>query len=215
VLFPPDILAGIAQGRVDLAFRRWERPRVKPGGSQRTSIGIIAFDAVEVVAPEAIGEDQARRAGYASRDELLGFLGRRSAGEIHRVTLRLAGPDPRVALREAVPGPDEAEAIQRRLERLDTASHHGPWTRTVLELIAERPGVRAADLAPRLGRERLPFKLDVRKLKEMGLTESLPIGYRLSPRGRAILDRLVLLSAGTRPAPRRRPPSPRHRPAGR
>ena len=29
------------------------------------------------------------------------------------------------------------------------------------------------------------FKRDVRKLKELGLTESLPVGYRLSPRGRA------------------------------
>jgi ribosomal protein S19E (S16A) len=30
----------------------------------------------------------------------------------------------------------------------------------------------------------------VRKLKELGLTESLKIGYRLSPRGRALLDGL-------------------------
>jgi hypothetical protein len=27
----------------------------------------------------------------------------------------------------------------------------------------------------------------VRKLKELGLTESLPVGYRLSPRGEAYL----------------------------
>jgi hypothetical protein len=58
----------------------------------------------------------------------------------------------------------------------------------VLELIARHPETRAADLAPMLGRERLPFKADVRKLKELGLTESLRIGYRLSPRGRAALD---------------------------
>jgi hypothetical protein len=32
-----------------------------------------------------------------------------------------------------------------------------------------------------------PFKIDVRKLKNLGLTESLDIGYRLSPRGRAYL----------------------------
>jgi len=30
----------------------------------------------------------------------------------------------------------------------------------------------------------------VRKLKELGLTESLEVGYRLSPRGRALLERL-------------------------
>jgi hypothetical protein len=64
----------------------------------------------------------------------------------------------------------------------------GPWTRTVLELIQSAPGTRAADLAKRLGRETLPFKRDVRKLKELGLTESLEVGYRLSPRGAALLE---------------------------
>jgi hypothetical protein len=214
MLFPPDVLAGIVEGRVDLAFRRWEQPRVKPGGSQRTSIGVVAFDAVDPVPAEAIGEEDARRAGFDSRDRLLAFLDRRSAGEIYRVGLRLAGPDPRVALREAVPGPDEVERILRRLARLD-AGTRGPWTREVLELIAANPEVRAADLAQRIGRERMPFKLDVRKLKELGLTESLPIGYRLSPRGRAILDRLAVTAAEPRPGRRRNSPSPRPRPAGR
>ena len=47
----------------------------------------------------------------------------------------------------------------------------------------ELGGVRAADLARELGTETLVFKRDVRKLKELGLTESLAIGYLLSPRG--------------------------------
>ena len=63
----------------------------------------------------------------------------------------------------------------------------GPWTREILRLIAERPGVRAPDLAASLGRETLAFKRDVRKLKELGLTRSLPVGYEISPRGRAYL----------------------------
>jgi hypothetical protein len=49
--------------------------------------------------------------------------------------------------------------------------------------------VRAGDLADACGRERLDFKLDVRKLKALGLTESLSVGYRLSPRGAAYLAR--------------------------
>jgi hypothetical protein len=36
-----------------------------------------------------------------------------------------------------------------------------------------------------------PFKRRVRQLKELGLTESLEVGYRLSPRGRTVLARLV------------------------
>jgi hypothetical protein len=55
-------------------------------------------------------------------------------------------------------------------------------------LIGERPEVRAGDLADALGREKPAFKLDVRKLKALGLTESLPVGYRLAPRGRALLE---------------------------
>ncbi len=62
----------------------------------------------------------------------------------------------------------------------------------MLRTIHDRPGVRAADLAVDFGRERAAFKLDVRKLKELGLTESLSTGYRLSPRGRALLAALDL-----------------------
>jgi hypothetical protein len=215
MLFPPDTLAGIAGGQINLAFRRWERPRVKPGGRQRTEAGVIAFDSVERVTPEGVTESDARHAGFASRAELFDFLDRRSVGEIYRIGLRLAGPDPRVALRNAVPEEHEAAGIERRLARLDAASSHGAWTRTVLELIEAQPGVRAGDLAARLARERLPFKLDVRKLKELGLTESLPIGYRLSARGRAILDRLAVTAAAPSPGRRRKPPNPRRRPAGR
>jgi hypothetical protein len=52
---------------------------------------------------------------------------------------------------------------------------------------AEQPGVRAPDLAAGFGMETRPFKLRVRRLNELGLTESLRIGYRLSPRGEAVL----------------------------
>lgn len=188
--FPPRTLAGIAGGRIDLAFRRWDRPMVKAGGKQVTAIGVIGFKSVDRVAREALSNEQAERAGFASVDELLGFLDRRATGDIYRVRLRLAGPDPRIALREVVPDETELQDLARRLERLDRASTHGPWTREVLGLIAANPERRAGDLAAEVGRERLAFKADVRKLKQLGLTESMPIGYRLSPRGRAMLERL-------------------------
>ena len=80
--------------------------------------------------------------------------------------------------------------MTRRLARLDQASRTGPSTAIVLRIIAERPGVRAGDLAAALGRDMLPFKRDVRKLEELGLTESLEVGYRVSPRGRSALHLL-------------------------
>lgn len=207
--FPPRTLAGVAEGSIDLAFRRWDRPMVKPGGSQVTPIGVIGFESVERVAREAVSDTEARRAGFGSADELLGFLERRASGEIYRVTLRVVGPDPRIALREALPDGTELADLERRLARLDRASTHGEWTRQVLELIATNPERRAGELAAELGRERLPFKADVRKLKELGLTESLPIGYRLSPRGRALL---VHLAGSDRAPTTAAPRMPRNRP---
>ena len=61
--------------------------------------------------------------------------------------------------------------------------------RVALRLIEAHPTRRAGDLADMVGRERQPFKADVRKLKNLGLTQSLEIGYRLSPRGEASLRR--------------------------
>lgn len=85
---------------------------------------------------------------------------------------------------------DELAQLRAKLDRMDQRAADGPWTRSTLQLIADRPEVRAGDLADAVGRERLAFKADVRKLKALGLTESLLVGYRLSPRGRAVLDRL-------------------------
>ena len=56
----------------------------------------------------------------------------------------------------------------------------GPWTASTLRLVADNPEVRAADLAESVGRDRDSFKTDVRKLKNLGLTESLLVGYRIS-----------------------------------
>ena len=190
MLFPPVTLRAIADGAVTLAFRRWDQPRVRPGGRQRTAIGVIAFETVGAVERDDLSEADASAAGFASRDELLAFVDRRTSGTIYRIGLRLIGPDPRVALRESLPAAPEVGELTHRLDRLDRASRHGPWTRAVLRTIRDQPGVRAADLAAAHGRERAAFKLDVRKLKELGLTESLSPGYRLSPRGRALLGAL-------------------------
>ncbi|HEX6237126.1 MAG TPA: hypothetical protein VFZ68_08025 [Acidimicrobiales bacterium] len=190
MLFPQRLHAGLADGSVTLAFRRWRRPRVKAGGRQRTPVGVLAIDSVEVITPADVTEADARRAGYAGRAELMDELDRYPEGELHRITFHHAGPDPRVALRDDVDLTDDGwRALEDRLARLDRASRHGPWTAEALRLVAENPGIRAGDLAARAGRERAAFKRDVRKLKELGLTESLEVGYRLSSRGAALLSR--------------------------
>ena len=192
MMFPRRHLDAIRDGSITTAYRRWDRPRVKVGGTQRTVVGVVAFDAVTEVELASITEADAQAAGHESVEEMLDVFGRRSPEwPIWRVDLHYAGEDPRVALRaDNKLSKDDVAMLKARLDRLDAASTHGPWTRTTLELIRDRPEVRAPDLAASLGRETKPFKLDVRKLKELGLTESLRIGYRISPRGRALLKRL-------------------------
>src|SRR5690606_37849554 len=152
----------------------------------RTAVGELSIDAVDRVNPARITTAEARRAGFASRAEVLQLLDQRAEGDVYRVRVHLAGPDRRIALREQADlTDDDVAAIDARLDRFDRASKHGPWTRQTLRLIEERPATRAPDLAASVGRETQPFKTDVRKLKELGLTESLDVGYRLSPRGRA------------------------------
>jgi hypothetical protein len=192
MLFEQRLWAGLADGTVTVTFRRWRRPRARPGAIHRTPAGVLAVDAVTVVDPAAISEDDARAAGFASLAELRRRLDRHGDGAVYRVDFHHAGSDPREALRQREElAAGELVALVDRLDRLDRAGRDGPWTAATLRLIGERPGVRAADLAAAVGRERHAFKTDVRKLKELGLTESLEVGYRLSPRGRALLERLA------------------------
>jgi len=190
MLLRHDVLAGIETGRIQSVYRRWDQARVKIGSNLRTGIGVIEVLSVDIVDSVALTREDAVEGGFESVSELIASAGNR--GEtLYRIRLRHVGPDPRVTLRETIP--DEADLIEigGRLQRLDSISKHGPWTKETLGLIADHPGVRAEDLAATVGREKMPFKLDVRKLKEMGLTESLLTGYRLSPRGAAVMKHLA------------------------
>jgi hypothetical protein len=188
VLLPLKVAQGVADGSVTLAFRRWRRQDVRPGQVFTTAAGRVRVDAVRVVRAEAITDDEARLAGWPDAERLRRRLA--AEGETYRVELSYAGPDPRIALRQADElSADDVADLDRRLERLDRASTHGPWTLHYLELIREHPQRRAPDLAELVGRETAPFKIDVRKLKGLGLTVSFPVGYEVSPRGMAYLAR--------------------------
>ena len=140
---------------------------------------------------DEVTDEDARRSGFESAATLVRDLRGDDSMPIYRVHFHLVDePDPRAVLAAAdALTDDDLAAIDVRLDRLDAASSHGPWTRAVLAAIAEHPGRRAPDLAEMFGRETAPFKVDVRKLKNLGLTLSLTVGYRLSPRGEAYLRR--------------------------
>jgi hypothetical protein len=191
VLFKQRFWAGLADGSITLTFRSWSRPQVKPGRAYRSPAGMLVVDAIDEVAVADITDDEAQRAGFADRAELVGQLHDPAADHVYRIELHHGGADPREALRaDDDLSPPDVEALTKRLDRLDRASSSGPWTRVTLRLIDEHPARRAGDLAAMVGRELAPFKLDVRKLKALGLTESLDVGYRLSPRGRTLLEAL-------------------------
>jgi hypothetical protein len=187
MLFRQDILQGIAAGRVTLAFRRWRRTPPAEGSSLRSPVGVLCLHRVTVVEEGDITAEDVRRTGM-STDELRASIA--GEGTLLRIELRLAGDDPRIALRKRLPEHAELEAIVARLAKIDAASST-PWTTRYLQLIADQPGIVSRVLALQAGAEVPPFKRRVRQLKELGLTESLEVGYRLSPRGLAVLERLI------------------------
>jgi hypothetical protein len=195
MLLPPKVVQGVVDGSVTLAFRRWRHQDVRPGAVFKSAGSVIRVDAVEIVDPAAITDAEAILAGHPDADQVRKRLAPEESWPTYRVRLSYAGPDPRIALRESADlTADDVAAIDAKLERLDRASSHGRWTLHYLDLIRRYPQRRAPDLAAMEGRETAPFKIDVRKLKALGLTISHPVGYELSPRGIAYLARTARAS---------------------
>jgi len=199
MMVPMAVAQGIREGTVTLAFRRWDAPRVKVGGTQITSAGIIRFDSCTPVASlDELTESDAAAAGVADLATLRARLApgprthrgpRSSKGgdTVYRVGLSWVGDDPRLELRDRVAKGRELTALFAEVDKLDAGKRSGPWTRRILEWIEANPGVLATVLATELDRELLPMKADIRKLKALGLTISLRTGYQLSPRGEGYL----------------------------
>jgi hypothetical protein len=187
MLIKDEILTKIISGEITVLFRRWSRPGAKAGGTQMTQAGVIGIDSVDIVREAAITDADAIAAGYSNREELIEHLNYRD-DDIYRIGVRFVGEDPRIALREnADLGEVELAEIVAKLGKLDK---RGTWTRSYLDVIESMPATYSGLLANYLGVAKDDFKLSVRKLKALGLTESLEVGYRLSPRGEKILEAL-------------------------
>lgn len=188
MLFYEDFLKGVKAGRLTLAFRRWNRARVKTGTRLRTQMGVVEVLEVDPIDDADVSDRDAKLAGYKDREHLIEELsGRR--GQLFRVELKFAGQDERIKLRR------QAKISAAEFEKLKTKlagyERKGTWTCQTLELIAKKPATLAAKLAKSLDLETQFFKRRVRQLKELGLTESLEVGYRISPRGKAYLKLLI------------------------
>ncbi len=196
MLFHRAHLDGIVAGRITMAFRMWVRPTVRAGGRLRTAAGVLAIDAVDRIDPSEVTADDARAAGFDSLDDLRAKIDHDRGGSLYRIRVRYSGQDERVVLRDRTDlTSDEWARVRKLVARLDAAGPKGPWVIDALRTIASDPGRRSDRLAKSLGVERFWLKANIRKLKELGITESLEVGYRLSPRGRVVLEDLERGSA--------------------
>ena len=187
MLLNRDTADGIANGTITLVLRRWDAPRAKPGGTQRTVAGTVRIDDVaEYAGGYRVTAAQARAAGYPDAKAAQKELDRRPAKHTYVIAVSYLAPDerPELAADDRLSHADVV-AITARLDRWDAAT--APWTRQYLEMIGANEAVRAPDLAARVGLDLPRFKRRVRQLKGLGLTISLDVGYLLSPRGRAYL----------------------------
>ena len=188
MLFSKSAWSGLAAGSITVTFRTWSKPQAKVGGRYRVAGMLLEATEVRQVAAASLTDDDAVAAGETDLATLLKRLGQLPLdAHVWRVDLRYLGVDDRIERRAVADlTDDEIVALHTRLDRLDRSAGK-PWTRTTLRLIKNYPGVVSTALARHTGQERPAFKVNVRKLKEMGLTESLDVGYRLSPRGEALL----------------------------
>lgn len=188
MIFKTHQLRGIKSGEITFAFRRWEKPNVKKGGTMKTAIGVIRVTDVGPIEEDSITNADAKKAGYENVARLMSDLNK-VPGTIYKVKVKYDSEDPRLELREKTDLTDEEfQKLKTKLDRLDKT--RGPWVLPVMKLIKRYPERRAGDLAEILHMDKFDFKINVRKLKNLGLTISHEIGYSLSPLGDLVMDRL-------------------------
>jgi hypothetical protein len=190
MLFTAATLRGLTEGTVKCTYRRWEVVRPKVGSRFTTAAGVVEVTSINAADEEQLTDQDAADAGFDSVAALVKWTSAKGRGDLYRIGIALAGPDPRIALRRSDElTPADVAALKARLDRMDGAAEQ-PWTDSTLRQIEHLPGVVSTDLAAQAGQERRAYKMRVRRLKALGLTESLERGYRLSPRGRAYLASL-------------------------
>lgn len=191
MLFKKKFLTLIENGKIYTAFRKWSRPSVSESGTLLTPVGQLRIKSLNKVEYKQITDDEIIQAGYENRKELDKELAFKDSGDIYRIEFELEGVDPRIELRENVEiSNDEMTKVIAKLKRLDASGKVKNWTYKVIEIVDSEPGKYAIEYSSKLGYEKEWFKLNIRKLKNLGLTISLTDGYEISPRGKVVLKEL-------------------------
>jgi hypothetical protein len=192
MIFKPHQLEGIRSGTITLAFRKWKKPSVRKGSRIKTEMAVVEITDISEIALQDITEQDSINAGFNTLEDLLEALDEINEGHIYKIKVRFYSEDPRIELREQRTLLDkDFQVLKKKLERLDSYSKEGAWTIEALKAIRDHPELRAADLAFKLKKEKDPLKINIRKLKNLGLTISHEVGYSLSPLGEFVLERLL------------------------
>lgn len=92
MLIKLEVLEAIKRGEITLQFRRWTRPSVKPGGTLKTKVGLLQIGSMTEMDPEAVGEADARRAGFKDVADFRRWLGTMKQGPLfHRIEIGYLG----------------------------------------------------------------------------------------------------------------------------
>ena len=191
MLFKDIHLKGIKAGKISLAFRRWQKASVRIGTLLHTSVGLIKIDDISEVDESHISETDAVNAGFSSKKELLNSLRKNNTGTVFKIKISYYSEDPRIELREQTDLTNgHISTLKSKLERLDKFSKQGAWTEKVLLIIRDNPHLKAIEISKQTGFEKEWLKINIRKLKNLGLTISHNVGYELSPLGKVLIEKL-------------------------
>lgn len=82
MLLKRELLEEIVAGKVDLVFRRWNRPSVKAGGTLKTKVGLLQIGAIDDMDPADVTEADAKRAGFEDVPAFRKWLDTMKQGEL-------------------------------------------------------------------------------------------------------------------------------------
>jgi hypothetical protein len=193
MLFKEVHLQGIKSGKITLAFRNWQKVTVNSGSLLHTSIGLVKIHSIEGINENDVTDKDALNAGFTDKEQLLKSLRGNTNGTLFKIMVSYHSVDPRIQLREQSElSKQQVEDLTKKLERLDQFSKQGSWTKSVLCAIKENPKLHAIGIADLTGFEKEWLKLNIRKLKNLGLTISHQVGYEISPLGKEYLKKSML-----------------------
>ena len=164
---------------------------MKKGSLIKSSIGQLQILDISEANQNNLTKNDAHLSGYQSLSQLLSSIDSGSIGTLYRIVVRYHSPDPRIELRNKTGiHEEELNEIIAKLNKFDKNSNQGIWVRQVLFAIQNYPELRAVELAQKVQKPKDWLKINIRKLKNLGLTISHEKGYTLSPRGKVVLEKI-------------------------